>query len=98
MTVQFSEAFLCNRCATLGRASDIHNVATIMPTDGFGEVAHASIAQPLSKVSNNASDRGCCEFLVVPDVPQEIQMCDVLIRAARQSVQQSKINCMPKMQ
>ncbi len=80
------------------RRSKIHDIATVMATNGFGEIAHASIVQSSSQVSDDASDRGCREFLVIPHIPQQIKMGDVLVWPARQSVQQSKVDCVAEVQ
>ena len=50
-----------------------------MAMDSGGQIIHAAAAKPGSEMSDNASDRGRREFLVLPYLLNKLQMRDILI-------------------
>jgi hypothetical protein len=49
------------------------------------QILHGGAAQALSKIPDCASDRVWRPYATTPDVAQELVLCDILIRLARQT-------------
>jgi hypothetical protein len=69
----------------------------MVTANGIGEFTHSTIAKSTAKMSNDATNGCGFELLVVPHVMEEIQVRDVLVRAARDPIKDPKSASVPEM-